>query len=149
MQATNVRDWLSELENQRRLLKMPYRVVAERSGVSLATVRRVLQAQKSSSSLESVLAVAKVLGGTVGLKLEDPEKVVEGQIQTTSRAIAMMVQGTMALESQGTTDMRQIEVLVETAAREIRSGPRKKIWIKSCRSPKASPAKLPSPTSPS
>lgn len=149
MRPTNFRDWLAELEKQRRSLRIPFRVLAEMAGLSPATVRRVLQTQKPSSSLESVLAIAEVLGASVELKIEDPEMVVERQIQATSKAIATMVQGTMALESQGTTDPRQIEALVETAAREIRSGPRERIWIRPCRSPKSSPAKHPSPTSPS
>jgi transcriptional regulator with XRE-family HTH domain len=149
MQLTDVGNWLSDLEKQRRLLKMSYRVLADKSGVSLATIRRVLKARKTSSSLDSVLAIAGVLGAAFEVKIEDPEKVVERQILTTARDIAMMVQGTMALESQGTTDPKHIEALVEIAAREMRAKPRKRIWIRQCRSSKSSPAKPQSLTSPS
>jgi hypothetical protein len=129
MQVTKVQDWLDALNNQRRALKMPLHVLAKRAKLSRATVCRILQQKKTSASLESVMAIASVLGAEVEVRLEAPEKVVEQKVQERAKKIVRMVQGTMALESQGITDPDHIDQLVETAAREIRAKPRKQLWV--------------------
>ncbi|HWG43618.1 MAG TPA: helix-turn-helix transcriptional regulator [Gemmataceae bacterium] len=144
----NVQKWLEALDKQRRALKMSLPVLAERAKLSRATVCRILKEKRTSSSLESVLAIANVLGGEVELHMEDPEKLVERQIQKRAKKIVRMVQGTMALEGQGITDPDHIDQLVEMAAKEIRAKPRKQLWVRQCRSSNPSQAKHPSPMSP-
>lgn len=130
MQETNVTLWLESLEKQRRELRMTLPVVAERAGLSRATVCRILQKKQASSSLENVLAIAGVLGAEVSLKLKEPVKIIEEEIQTRAKRIVRMVQGTMALEAQGITDQEHIDHLVELAASEIRAKPRKLLWMR-------------------
>jgi transcriptional regulator with XRE-family HTH domain len=149
MQVTNMHDWLESLDKQRRALKMPLPVLAQLAGVSRATVCRILKERKTSSSLESVFAIARVLGAEVEVRIQDPEKLIEEEVQKRAKKIVRMVQGTMALESQGITDPGHLDRLVETAAKEIRAKPRKQLWIRQCRSSSRSRAKRPSPTSPS
>jgi hypothetical protein len=149
MPVTNVHEWLESLEKQRRAFKMPLHILAESAQLSRATVCRILKEKKTSSSLESVLAIAKVLGAEFEFRLQEPEKLVEEQIQMRAKRIARMVQGTMALESQGITDPSHFDQLVETAAEEIRAKPRKQLWMKQCRFSSQSRAKHPLPISPS
>jgi len=145
--VTNIHDWLEALDKQRRALKMPLQVLAQLAQVSRATVCRILQERKTSASLESVLAIARVLGAVVEVSIQDPEKLIEEEVQKRAKKIVRMVQGTMALESQGITDPKHLDQLVETAAREIRAKPRKQVWMKQCRSSSRSRAKRPSQTS--
>jgi transcriptional regulator with XRE-family HTH domain len=149
MQITNVQTLLDCLDKQRRALKMPLHVLAERTSLSRATVCRILKEKRTSSSLESVLAIARALGAEVTVRIQEPEKLVEQEVQQRAHRIARMVQGTMALESQGLTDQRQLDQLVETAAREIRARPRKYLWVSQCRPSSQPRAKHPSPTCPS
>ncbi|HEY7153680.1 MAG TPA: hypothetical protein VH575_06955 [Gemmataceae bacterium] len=148
MPRTNVQKWLEALDKQRRALKMPLHILAERAHLSRATVCRILKEKRTSSSLENVLAVANVLGAEANLHIQDPEKFVEQQVQKRARKIVRMVQGTMALEGQGITDPNHLDHLVETAAQEIRAKPRKQLWVRQCRSSNPSQAKPPSPISP-
>jgi len=129
MHKTNLAIWLDALEKQRQELRMTLPVVAERAGLSRATVCRILQKKQASSSLENVLAIARVLGAELDLKLQEPAKVVEEEIQARARRIVRMVQGTMALEAQGITDQAHLDQLVEVAATEIRARPRKQLWL--------------------
>jgi transcriptional regulator with XRE-family HTH domain len=115
-------------------------VVAERARLSRATVCRILKKKQASSSLENVLAIANVLGAELELRLQEPAKVVEQEIQAKARRIVRMVQGTMALEAQGITDPSDLEQLVEVAATEIRAKPRKYLWMSQGRSSSRSPA---------
>ncbi len=81
MPVTNVQKWLEALEKQRRALKMPLPILAERAQLSRATVCRILKEKRTSSSLKSVLALASVLGAEFELRIQDPEKLVEQQVK--------------------------------------------------------------------
>ena len=144
-----VHDWLDALDRQRRALKMPLDVVAEQSGVSRATVCRVLVEKNTSARIENVMAIAGVLGATFEIHVQEPEKLVEWYVQEQAKQLVQMVQGTMALESQGITDQNHLNELVDVAAAEIRNKPRKKMWARKCRSRSRSQAKRPLLTSPS
>ncbi len=144
MQVPSVRKWLEALDKQRRALKMPLHILAERAQLSRATVCRILKEKRTSSSLESVMALASVLEAELEFRIQNQEKLVEEQIQKRAKRIVRMVQGTMALEGQGITDPNHMDQLVETAAREIRAKPRKQLWVRQCRSSSRSQAKHPS-----
>ena len=147
MPVTDVQTWLDALDKQRRALKMPLDVLAERANLSRATVCRILKEKRTSSSLQSVLAIAGVLGAEVELRLQDPEELVEQKVQERAKKIVRMVQGTMALESQGLTDPNHLDQLVKIAAKEIRARPRRQLWERPCHSSNRSRVKRPSPTS--
>lgn len=142
MQVANVQTWLDTLDKQRRALRMTLDVLAERANLSRATVCRILTEKRTSSSLQNVLAIASVLGAEFEIRLQEPEELVEQQVQKRAREIVRMVQGTMALEAQGITDASHLDQLVEIAAREIRAKPRKQLWERSRGAPSA-PYKAP------
>jgi transcriptional regulator with XRE-family HTH domain len=128
---------------------MTFPALAERAGLSRATVCRILKNKQGSSSLESVLAIGKALGAEMDIRLQEPALVVEHEIQAKARRIVRMVQGTMALEAQGLTEQSEFDQLVEVAAAEIRAKPRKQLWMSQGRNPSRSTAKRRSQTSPS
>ena len=145
----DVKQWLHALESQRRALRMTLPAVAERAHVSRATVRRVLKEKRSSARLDNVLAIAAVLGAEFEFRLAEPEAMIEAEVQKRARKVAEMVQGTMALESQGLTDEARLAEIAAAAATELRSKPRKHLWLSQCRPSQQSPAKRRSRTSPS
>ena len=51
-----------KLENRRRELGLSQSALAERSGVSLPTVQRILSGHSPAASFENTLAIAQVLG---------------------------------------------------------------------------------------
>ena len=147
MSMTDVQQWLEALEHQRRALKMPLPILAQRAKLSRATVCRILKEKRLTASLENVLAIARVLGAEIAVHLQTPEDVIEQEVQKRAKKIVQMVQGTMALEAQGITDPILLKQLVETAAREIRAKPRKQLWVNPCRPSNPSRAKHPLPNS--
>jgi hypothetical protein len=76
------------------------------------------------------LAIARVLGAELEFRIQNPESMIEEEVQKRAKKIVRMVQGTMALESQGITDPSHLDELVETAAKEIRAKPRKQLWMR-------------------
>ena len=102
---------------------------------------RILKERRASSSLKNVLAIANALGAEMDLRPQDPEKMVEQEIQAKAREIVRMVQGTMALEAQGITDQNHLDQLVQVAAAEIRAKPRKQLWTSQRRISNRSQAK--------
>ena len=149
MLASEVQDWCKALNKQRRALKMTLRSLAERANVSRATVCRVLKGETAACSFQSVHAIVRALGGDFQLSMKEPEELNEQEVQKRAKKIVEMVQGTMALESQGITDPNHLAHLVEIAAKEIRAKPGKQLWMNQCRSSNRSRAKRPSSTSPS
>lgn len=138
MLTPNVQKWLQAVERKWRVLKMPLHILAERAGLSRATVCRILKEKRASSSLESVLAVARVLGAKVVFRLGDSEKLVEQQFQKRAKRIVRMMQGTMELEGQRITDPNHLDQLMETAAKVIRAKPRKQLWVRNGRTSRSS-----------
>jgi hypothetical protein len=142
-----VTEWLETLDMQRRALKMPINALANLSGLSRATVHRMLTEKRPSSHLDNVFAIAQVLGATPELRVEAADEFVERHIELQAQEIARMVQATMALESQGISDRKAQEHLVELAIEALRKKPRKKLWAKKCRSATRSRVKPRSQTS--
>src|SRR4051794_1905655 len=101
MTAAMVHDILGSLEDRRKELGMSFEALVKRSGVSRATVRRILSGDHATASFANVVAVAEALG--VGVRL-DPiapaEEYEEREAERKARRLVSMVQGTMGLESQ-------------------------------------------------
>jgi len=148
MATKSVQDWLEALNRQRRALSMSFKDVAERSGMSTTTVRRVLVNRNESTELASVMAIARVLGVDPFPAIPDPEEVREREVRRLAKRVVRMVQGTMGLEAQGLTDPKALAEIEEKAAEEIRAKPRKHLWRQHCRTSIQSRAKRRSTMSP-
>ena len=90
-----------KLDERRRELRMTIPQLARRSGVSTATVARVLRSE-STVAIGHVQAVAEALGMTVELR---PQASARSLVRRAARAKAVravaLVQATSALEGQG------------------------------------------------
>ena len=121
---------LAQMEGRRAQLRMSMGTLARRSGVSEATVKRMLSggADRPSPVLDNVSAVAQALG--LGLELgatEDVETVREEAARHKAERLVRMVQGTMALEAQG-VDSDAIRRMVRRTECELLAGPPRRLW---------------------
>ncbi len=117
-----------ELERRRRGLGMSRSILAQRSGVSLPTVNRILGGSAEHATFASLEAVANALGINFMLKAGiDEQGFAEQQAQTKAEAIARMVQGTSALESQAVAS-DAVQQMVRQTVHELMAGPRRRLW---------------------
>ncbi|MBN2579162.1 MAG: hypothetical protein JXB10_09245 [Pirellulales bacterium] len=103
-------------------------ILAKRSGVSLATVNRILGGDEDSAILSNLIALAQALGMAVSISNLSSEKdFAEEQAKNKAEAIARMVQGTSALESQA-VDSETYEEIIHQTVHELMAGSRRKLW---------------------
>jgi len=105
-------------------------ILADRSGVSLRTVNRILTGSSDSVAMANVCAVADVLGMelTVGPR-ERPLTTLEREARKKAEQIVKMVQGTSALEAQA-VDNATIDEMIQQAVHELMAGSRRRLWAK-------------------
>jgi len=116
------------LEQRRRELGISKRQLADRSGVSLATVLRILGGRIDSATVANVRAISSVLGinltaSTTCTSYEAQER------EATSKAedIVAMVQGTSALEGQA-VDPAVRQEMVNRTVHELMAGSKRRLW---------------------
>jgi transcriptional regulator with XRE-family HTH domain len=126
-----------DLELRRRELGMSYRVLAQRSGVSLPVVQRLLSGRIQSPSFRNVMAVAQALGEGLPRVLPDgsctfdfgvsAQKLREQQAEQKARGLVGMVQGTSALEAQA-VNKTVYHTMVERTCHELLAGSNQRLW---------------------
>src|SRR5438067_10434482 len=90
-----------KLNARRRKLGMSCAALAKRSGVSLATVQRVLSGKHAEASFANVLAIAKALSMSVAIEpIASATEVRQRQARYKAERLVGMVQATSALEAQ-------------------------------------------------
>lgn len=117
-----------ELDRRRRQLGMTIEAVAQRSGVSPATVQRMLSGGAHKATLGNTAKVAEAMG----MRLEvasavDGDQYLRTEARRKAEKIARMVQGTCALEAQG-VDLETFNTLVETTMVELLDGSPRRVW---------------------
>jgi transcriptional regulator with XRE-family HTH domain len=117
-----------KLENRRLELGLSQSVLAERSGVSLPTVHRILTGHGSAASVENIMAITDVLG----MELEavprvGTKEILEQQARKKAEQLVRMVQGTSALEGQGVSG-KQIGQMIKKTVQELMAGSRRRLW---------------------
>ena len=122
-----------KLDQRRARLKMTKTVVAKRARVSLPTVNRILSGKERNPSTANLFAIARALGVTVRIGatagIDEPESADEFRLVEARRKandLVGMVQGTMALESQG-VDSRTLERMRDSTAHELLKSNRR-LW---------------------
>jgi hypothetical protein len=88
-----------ELNERRRLLKMPVATLVKLSGVARPTVFRILRGHLDSVRFGHVNRVASVLGLGFGSVPIEPEEFRRQEARRKARIVTRLTQGTMALES--------------------------------------------------
>lgn len=107
---------------------MSCQLLAERSGVSLPTVQRILRDGEEHTTFANLKAVAKALGMNFELRDTcDEHDFAEQQALMKAEAIASMVQGTSALESQA-VDRDSYRQMVKQTVHELMAGSRRRLW---------------------
>ena len=117
------------LNDRRTRLGMPMRVVAERAGVSLPTVQRIMSGKHENVALGAVIKVARALGAEVAIQppsATDTEAIRKRQAYAKARRLAAMAQATSALEGQA-VGRTVVEGVVERIAHDLLRS-RHKLW---------------------
>lgn len=116
------------LERRRRELGMSRTALAERSGVSLATVQRILNGPIEHVVLVRVLAVSKALGASHPTQeFSDAHEFRTEQAITKANTLVALVQGSSGLEGQAVgpdTERRMVDQTVH----ELMAGPNRRLW---------------------
>lgn len=118
---------LTDMKRRWRDLKMPYRELSARCGVSVSTLKRILGGN-AEASFSTVTAVAEALG--VQLGVTDTESVAsmrQHQARTKAKKLVAMVQGTSALEGQA-VDQSDMELMEQRTTAELLAGPAHRLW---------------------
>ena len=119
---------LKFLDGRRKELGMSMRVVAERSGLGMRTVQRVLAGKEPTAKLTTVLLIADAL--KIALR---PKDTVSAHVFRRNQALAKaakisaMVQANSALEAQAVPKNALRELRDEMAGRLI-AGSRRQLW---------------------
>jgi len=115
------------LISRRKALGMSIAALAERSGVSVPTVKRILGGQIADASFAKVAAIVQALGVSIDLDEIDTDELCRRQARMKAEQIARLVQGTSALESQA-VDRETYNRLVEKSYHELLAGSRRRLW---------------------
>ena len=125
MTARTVNDILDALQKQQRELRMPYGVLAQRSGLSVSTVQRAMNGDLGR--IETLLALAGVLGVRLGITLEKPRTLRARQATEKARRLARFAQGNTAMEGQAVPrdTVREVQQLIKDT---LLGGPARRLW---------------------
>lgn len=119
---------LSQLNNRRLEVGMSFHALAKRSGVSLATVQRILTGQYAAASFESIVAISQALGMDLCFAPKSPAQTfTEARAREKAERLVRMVQGSSGLDGQALDDERRRE-LIEKALHSLMHGSRRKLW---------------------
>ncbi len=118
----------ASLEQRRKMLRISMQTLADRCGLSLATVQRILADNSQAASFQNVAAVATALGMRLSFEPTlDEEQMRERQAERKARELVAMVQATSALEGQA-VDPAQIEAMVKQTMHELLAGSPRRLW---------------------
>ncbi len=118
------------LDGRRKELGMSMRILAQRSGLGMRTVQRVLSGNEPNPTINTVLSIAQAL--RVELQPR-PRKIVSARLVRREQAerkateLASMVQGTSALEAQAVPKEALLEIREEIADK-LAAGSRRQLW---------------------
>ncbi len=116
-----------QLSRRRQALGMSFPVLAQRSGLSLVTVKRILSGASPETSFASIAAIAQALGVSIGLEEQDAQEMREAQARAKAELIVRYVQGSSALEGQA-VDAQTYAQLVDQSFHEFLAGPNRHLW---------------------
>ncbi|MHC4563301.1 MAG: helix-turn-helix domain-containing protein [Planctomycetota bacterium] len=120
-------DIIGRIQQRRRDLGMPYRVVAERSGLGVRAVQSVLTG-KATPRLDTILSIAQALGVGIGVAQVNSERAMrERQAKLKAGKLAAIAQGSAALEGQAATDTTLTNVR-RRIMNELLAGPNLRLW---------------------
>lgn len=117
----------TDLESRRRQLRLSFASLAERSGVSQPTLKRMLHGDLAHHSFGNVVAVADALGMSLQLSSISAAELRERQALAKARRLVGLAQGTSALEAQG-VDQATFDEMVQQTVHELLAGSPRRLW---------------------
>lgn len=116
-----------DLDDRRRQLGMTYSALAERSGVSMPTVKRVLGGGNEKASFQTIVRIAEAMGMVVSGSVErDAQELRQEQARDKARKYVDMLQGTSALEGQAVNE-QTLKATFDDFVHELLNSDRK-LW---------------------
>jgi transcriptional regulator with XRE-family HTH domain len=116
------------LKTRRNELGIPFPDLAARSGVSIATVKRILGGSFDRASFKHVAAIATAMGLDLDLREHCSARQVKERVaKQQAMRLVNMVQGTSALESQAVSS-DQLENMVSESFNRLMAGPSRRVW---------------------
>jgi transcriptional regulator with XRE-family HTH domain len=117
---------LGDLESIRKQLGMSRATLSRRSGVSEATVHRVLSGAAFGATFDSVRDIARALGAELDVAV-DVCAVREKQARLRAERLVGEVQGTSGLEGQA-VDSEVRERMIAQTVHELLAGSDRRLW---------------------
>jgi len=119
---------LSTRLNQRRQdVGVTFALLAQRTGLSLRTVQRVLSGEENDPGFGTVVSIAEALGVSLRFEADDADEFRRKRAEQKADQVLALVQGTSALEAQALSDESKRR-LKERTVHELLAGPRRKLW---------------------
>jgi hypothetical protein len=107
-------------------MHIPYEVIANKSGLGIATVKRFFSG--ANSSISTVEKIASVLMCDIHISAKQSgESLLESQIEQKALIVVNRVMKTSALELQK-PNSKKYEYLLQKAKDSIRKMPKSQIW---------------------
>jgi len=126
--STSYKDIINTLNLQKEYLGIGHAMLANKTGVSAPTIKRILSGKKASAHFDHVLSLAQALGVDLRAKIiDDAEKIRRQQATQQALIIMKLVRGNAALEGHKLGRMAYKRMLEKTIY-ELLSGPEKKLW---------------------
>lgn len=129
LQNSILSDLVTRLSQRRRQLKMSYRALARRSGVSEPTAKRVLSGHCTNLEYATLAALAQGLGAELRhtLECEHPEAFKLREAEKVARRIVSAVQGSAGLEAQALSE-RDLKNMFRQTVHELMAASPTRIW---------------------
>ncbi len=125
---TNQLPLFEKLESRRRELGLSQSALAERCGISLPTIQRILTGHSLAASFETTVAIAQAMGMQFDVVPIFPaQEILEQQARKKAERLVGMVQGTSALEAQAVSS-RHVGQMIRKTIHELLAGSRRRLW---------------------
>lgn len=128
MHTPQTQTLFKKMNARRRELGMSCAALAQRSGVSMPTVVRILSGNRAQARFENVLAIAEALGMTMRIEATtNVEELREAQAEEKAAQLIALVQGTSGLEGQG-LDADTLAQMKRRTVHELLAGSKRTLW---------------------
>jgi transcriptional regulator with XRE-family HTH domain len=119
---------VQSLEKRRQELGMSMAALAQRAGISLRTVQRVLAGEADAANLRTIAAIADALDADLLLQPRTTVRAVRLRAaRRKAKRLAALVQGTSALEDQA-ADPETIREIEDRITHGLLAGSPRRLW---------------------
>ena len=130
---SNTINIINLLQNRRRQLGMPYKVLAKRANLGMVTVQRALNGE-TGVRFDTIAAIAECLGinfeatGTIKVHTTEVNTLLEQQARQKAKQLVTIAQGSAGLEGQA-VDTETLHRVEDNIVHELLAGSKKRLWV--------------------